>query len=94
MAASHPHLFQPSISDENDIRKLIASRFLLDRAVLQWRPDTREDISTPNTNETEVFTSFQCGFGLSICNFLRGLLDHYQIEMVHLTQIELILRFL
>jgi hypothetical protein len=27
---------------------------------------------------------FQCGFGLPACDFLRGLLDHYQIELVHL----------
>jgi hypothetical protein len=32
-----------------------------------------------------VFSSFfQCGFGLSACDFLHGLLDHYQIELIHL----------
>jgi hypothetical protein len=53
--------------------------------VLQWHPTTGEDIPTNNTNEIMVFTSFfQCGFGLPVCDFLRGLLDHYQIELVHL----------
>jgi hypothetical protein len=44
-----------------------------------------EDISTPNTNEIVVLTSFfQCRFSLSTCEFLRGLLHHYKIELVHL----------
>jgi hypothetical protein len=61
------------------------SHFLLDREVLQWRPTAGEDILTPNTNEIVVFTSFfQCGFGLPACYFLRSLLGHYQIELVHL----------
>jgi hypothetical protein len=31
-----------------------------------------------------VFTSFsQHGFGLPVCDFLRGLLDHDQIKQVH-----------
>jgi hypothetical protein len=65
MAASHLHFFQPSIVDESEIHKLIANYFLPDHAVLQWRPITREDIPTTNTNEIVVFSSFfQCGFGL------------------------------
>jgi hypothetical protein len=85
MAASHPHLFQPSIVDESEIRKLVVNYFLLDRAVLQWRPAAREDIPTPNTNEIVVFFFFfHCGFGLPTCGFFRGLLDHYKIELVHL----------
>jgi hypothetical protein len=35
MAASHPHLFQPSIADKNEIRDLVTSYFFLDREVLQ-----------------------------------------------------------
>jgi hypothetical protein len=85
MTASHLHMFQPSVSDENEIRKLVASHFLPDHAMLQWHPTAGEDILTPNTNEIVVFTSFfQRGFSLSVCDFLRGLLDHYQIELVHL----------
>jgi hypothetical protein len=42
-------------------------------------------VRTPNTNEIVVFASFfQHGFDLLVCDFLRGLLDHYQIELVHL----------
>jgi hypothetical protein len=85
MAASHPHLFQPFIADENEIWKLIASHFLPNREVLQWHPAADEDIPTPNTNEIVGFTSFfQHGFGLPAYDFLRGLLNHYQIELVHL----------
>jgi hypothetical protein len=85
MAASHQHLFQMSTMDENEIRKLVVNHFLPDRAVLQWRPTAGEDILTPNTTEIVVFYSFfQCGFGLPACDFLRELLDHYQIKLVHL----------
>jgi hypothetical protein len=39
----------------------------------------------PNTKEIVVFSLFfQRGFGLPTCSFLRGLLDHYKIELVHL----------
>jgi hypothetical protein len=85
MAASHPHLFQPSISDENEIRKLVVSHFLSECAVLQWCSATGEHIPTPNTNEIVEFTSFfQRGFGILACDFLYGLLDRYQIEILHL----------
>jgi hypothetical protein len=85
MSTLDPHLFQPSVSDENEIRKLVVSHFLPDHVVLQWRPATGEDILTPNTNEIVVFASFfQHGFSLPVCDFLSGLLDHYQIELVHL----------
>jgi hypothetical protein len=85
MAASHPHLFQPSISDENVIRKLVASHFLPDHTMLQWRSTASEDILRPNTNEIVVFASFfQSGFGFLVCDFFYGHLDHYQIELVHL----------
>jgi hypothetical protein len=53
--------------------------------VLQWRPANGEDIPTSNTNEIVVLSSFfQRGFGLPTCEFLRGLLHHYEIELVHL----------
>jgi hypothetical protein len=85
MATSHPHLFQASAANESKIRKLVANHFLPDRAVLQWRPAANEDLPTPNTNEIVVFSSsFQCRFSLSACDFFHGLLDHYQIELVHL----------
>jgi hypothetical protein len=71
--------------DESEICKLVANHFLPDCTVLQWCPTAVEDIPTPNTTEIVVFSSyFQHGFGLPACDFLRGLLDHYQIELVHL----------
>jgi hypothetical protein len=85
MATSHPHLFQSSIIDESEIHKLDANHFSSDHAVLQWRPAAGEDLPTPNTNEIVVVSSsFQCGFSLLACDFFRRLLDHYQIELVHL----------
>jgi hypothetical protein len=57
MAASHPQLFQSPITDESDICKLVVNHFLSDRAMLQWCPAIGEDLPTPNTNETMVFSS-------------------------------------
>jgi hypothetical protein len=85
MAASHPHLFQSSVVDESEIHKLVATHILPDHAVLQWCTAIGEDLPTPNTNEIVVFSSlFQRGFGLPAYDFFRGLLDQYQIELVHL----------
>jgi hypothetical protein len=85
MAISHLHLFQPSVTNESEICKLDVNHFLLDYTMLQWHPVVREDISTPNMNEIVVFTPFfQCGFGLLVCDFFHGLLDHYKIELVPL----------
>jgi hypothetical protein len=84
MATSHPHLFQSSVANESEIHKLIVNHFLLSRVVLQWHPVTKEDITSPNTNEIFVFSFFQRKFALLTCNFFRGLLDHYKIKLVHL----------
>jgi hypothetical protein len=85
MDASHPHLFQSSVTDKSEIHKLVVNHFLLDCTMLQWRPATSEDLPTPNTNEIMVFSSFfQHGFIFLDCDFFRRLLDHYQIELVHL----------
>jgi hypothetical protein len=85
MVASHLHLFQAFVVDESEIRKLIANHFLLDCAVLQWPPIIGDDLPTSNTNEIVMFSSFfQRRFGLPACDFFRGLLDHYQIELAHL----------
>jgi hypothetical protein len=63
----------------------VTNYFLLDDVVLQWHPTVGEDIPTPNKKEIVMFSSFfQRGFGLSVCDFLCGLLDHYKIELVHL----------
>jgi hypothetical protein len=85
MAASHQHLFQSSIANESKIRKLVVNHFLPDYVVLQWHLAASEDLPTPNTNEIVVFSSFfQRGFGLLAYDFFRRLLDHYQIDLVHL----------
>jgi hypothetical protein len=74
-----------SVADKNEIRKLVTSHLFLEHEVLQWWPAASKDIPTLSTNEIVVFASFfQHGFGLPIYDFLRGLLDHYQIELVHL----------
>jgi hypothetical protein len=84
MATSQPEMFQKSTVDESEILKLIENHFLLDRKLLRWHPAKGEDIPTPNTNKIVVLSSFfQCGFGIPTCEFLHGLLHHYQIKLVH-----------
>jgi hypothetical protein len=86
MAASRPKIFQKSTIDESEIRKLVRNHFLPGREVLRWRPTNGEDIPTSNPNEIVVLSSFfQHGFGLPTCEFLHGLLHHYEIELVHLS---------
>jgi hypothetical protein len=58
MATLHPHLFQQSIVDKNEIRQLVTNYFLSNRVMRQWRPAAREVIPTPNTKEIVVFFSF------------------------------------
>jgi hypothetical protein len=78
-------MFQQSIADEGKILKLVENHFLLNHAVLQWWLAKGEDIPTPNTKEIVVFSAFfQHGFGLPTYDYLRGLLNHYKIELVHL----------
>jgi hypothetical protein len=85
MATSPPEMFQKSTTDESKIQKLVQNHFLPDRGVLRWWPANGEDISTPNTNEIVVLSSFfQREFDLPTCKFLHGLLHHCEIELVHL----------
>jgi hypothetical protein len=85
MAASHSEMFQPSTNDESVLLKIIENHLLPSCAILQWRPAKAEDIPTPNTNKIVVLTSFfQREFSLPSCEFLRGLLHHYKIQLVHL----------
>jgi hypothetical protein len=85
MAASRPEMFQKSTADESEIQKWVRNHFLPKWELLQWRPANGEDIPTPNTNEIVVLSSFfQCRFGLPTYEFICGLLDHNEIELVHL----------
>jgi hypothetical protein len=85
MATSHPEMFKPSSIDDGKVLKLIENHLLPSRAVLQWRSEKDEEISTPNTNEIVFSTSFfQRGFGLPSCDIFRILLHHYKVELVHL----------
>jgi hypothetical protein len=85
MVASHPEMFRPSTIHESELNKLVDAHLLPSHAALQWRPAKNEDIPTPNTNEIVVSLSFfQRKFGLPACDFFRGLLNYYKIELIHL----------
>jgi hypothetical protein len=61
--------------DETKILKLIDDHLVPPPAVLQWWLAKDEEIPTPNTNEIVVSKA---------CDFFRGLISHYKIELVHL----------
>jgi hypothetical protein len=85
MVASHPKMFSISMVNEADLALLVEDGLLAPQVVLQWLAAYGEDIPTHNTQEILVMKPhFQRGFGLPACNFFRGLLDHYKIELVHL----------
>jgi hypothetical protein len=85
MAASHRNMFQTSTADESKILKLVGNRLLPDCEVLRWHPAKGEDIPTPSTKEIVVPSSFFLReFGIPTCEFLCGLLNHYQIKLIHL----------
>jgi hypothetical protein len=85
MAASHPEKFKQSSVDEGELLMLVENHLPPSHVVHQWRLAKEEDIPTPNTKEIIVLTAFfHCGYGFLACEFLCGLLHHYQIELVHL----------
>jgi hypothetical protein len=85
MAAFNLEMCETSTTNESKLLKLVENHFLPDHAILQWWRAKGEDIPTPNTKEIVVlFSFFQRGFGLLACEFLRGLLHHYQIKLIHL----------
>ena len=64
---------------------MVKDRVLPPQNIIGWRGAVGESFPTPNTNEIVVFeSSFYRGFGLPTSNFFRGLLDFYQIELIHL----------
>jgi hypothetical protein len=64
---------------------------LADRGLLRpksqagWRSAAGEGFPTEGTGETVIFLAhIERGFGVPAGDFLRGLLDFYRIELVHL----------
>jgi len=77
--------FIPSTTTEAEILRLVDDGLLQSQELVQWRPATGESPSTPRPCELVLFKKFvQRGLALPTCDFLRGLLFFYGIELVNL----------
>ena len=75
----------PSTTTETEIRRLVDDGLLQSQELVQWRPATGESALTPQPCEVVLFKKFvQRGLVLPACDFLRGLLFFYEIELVNL----------
>jgi hypothetical protein len=70
---------------EEHIQSLVDRGLLRPKSQAGWRPTAGEAFPTEATGETVVFiVHIERGFGVPAGNFLRGLLQFYRIELVHL----------
>ena len=77
--------FSNSTTTEAKLLKLVGDGMLQPQILLQWRAAADESTPTPQACEVVVFEKFvQHGLGFPACDFLRGLLHFYQIELLNL----------
>jgi hypothetical protein len=70
---------------EEQIQSLVDRGLLQPKSQVGWRTAAGEAFQTKVTGETIVFiTDIEFGFGVPVVDFLRGLLQFYMIELVHL----------
>jgi hypothetical protein len=78
-------VWETSTVTEEQIQSLVDRVLLRPKSQVGWRPAAGEALPTEGTGETVVFIAhIECIFGVLAGNFLRGLLQFYQIELVHL----------
>lgn len=74
-----------SVMTQERIQALIDQGLLGLQELLDWKPTIGQDFPSKDTTKMVVFAPFfECGFGIPCGDFFRGLLDYYQIELVHL----------
>jgi hypothetical protein len=70
---------------EEQIQSLVDRGLLRPKSQVGWRPAAGEAFPTEGTSETVVFIAhIERRFGVPVGDFLRGLLQFYQIQLVHL----------
>jgi hypothetical protein len=78
-------VWETSTVTEEQIQSLVDRGLLRPKAQVGWRPAAGEAFPMEGTSETVFFLAhIERGFGVPACNFLRGLLHFYRIELVHL----------
>lgn len=71
---------------ESAISSFVGRRLLRPRFVVQWFSAEGHDRPYERVAETVIFKSFvERGLGIPICDFLRGLLFFWRIQLHHLT---------
>jgi hypothetical protein len=81
-----PHtVWEPSVVTEEQIQALATRGLLRPNIEVGWRPVAGEEFSVDGTDETTIFLAhIECGFGVPVGDFFRGLIFFYRIEPVHL----------
>jgi hypothetical protein len=78
-------VWEMSTVTEEQIQALVDHRLLWPKSQVAWRPAAREAFPTGGTGETVFFIAhIEHGFGVPTGDLLRGLLQFYRIELVHL----------
>jgi hypothetical protein len=78
-------VWETSTVTEEQIQSLVDRRLLRPNLQVAWRPVAGEAFPIEGTSEAVVFIAhITCGFGVPAGVFLCGLLQFYQIELVHL----------
>jgi hypothetical protein len=78
-------VWETSTVTEGQIQLLVDRELLRPKAQVDWRLAAGEAFPTEGTGENIVFLAhIKRGFGVLACDFLRGLLHFYRIELVHL----------
>ena len=71
---------------EAAISSLVSRHFLQSRALIQWQPAEGHGRPFERTSEIVLFKAFvERGLALPACDFLRGLLFFWGIQLHHLT---------
>jgi hypothetical protein len=78
-------VWETSTVTEEQIQSLVNHGLLRPKSQVGWRPAVGEAFPTKGTGETVVFIAhIEHRFGVLAGDFLRGLLQLYQTELVHL----------
>ena len=78
-------VFSSEFSEE-DLKILVEKSLLQPKELVHWRSSIGESSPSPKDSEILLFASFlKHGLALPACDFLRGLLYYYGIQIHHLT---------
>ena len=71
---------------EAAISSLVSRRLLQSRGLIQWQPAEGHGRPFEKNSEIVLFKAFvERGLAISACNFLRGLLFFWIVQLYHLT---------